>query len=98
YSDSWADPGKQTKPSAWTAMNFTDLKTAMAAHTTDVMNQLKNAGVTPEWVQVGNETNDGMLWPDGKASVNMANYAQLITAGNDAVKAVFPSAKVIAHV
>lgn len=96
YSDSWADPGKQTKPSAWTG-DVNALKTALAAHTTDVLNALKSAGVTPEWVQVGNETNDGLLWPEGKASANMAAYAQLINAGYDAVKAVFPNAKVIVH-
>ncbi len=98
YSDSWADPGKQNKPAAWTAMNFTDLKQALADHTIDVLNQLKTAGITPKWVQVGNETNDGMLWPDGRASTNMANYAQLVNAGYDAVKSVFPTAKVIVHV
>ncbi|MEO7767325.1 MAG: glycosyl hydrolase 53 family protein [Ferruginibacter sp.] len=98
YSDSWADPGKQTKPAAWATMSFTELKNALSVHTTDVLNQLKTAGVTPEWVQVGNETNDGMLWPEGRASTNMGNYAQLVTAGNDAVKAVFASAKVIVHV
>jgi len=98
YSDSWADPGQQTKPLAWNAMSFAELKIALAAHTTSVLNQLKTAGVSPEWVQVGNETNDGMLWPDGKASASMSNYAQFINAGYDAVKAVFPSAKVIVHV
>lgn len=98
YSDDWADPGKQTKPAAWAALNLAGLKNALTAHTTDVLTQLKNAGVTPDWVQAGNETNDGMLWPDGKASANMANYAQLVNAGYDAVKAVFPSAKVIVHV
>lgn len=98
YSDSWADPGQQTKPAAWASMGVAELKTALAAHTTTVLNQLKSAGVTPEWVQVGNETNDGMLWPEGKASTNMANYAQFVTAGYDAVKAVFPNCKVIAHV
>lgn len=98
YSDSWADPGKQTKPAAWSALDFAGLKTALATHTTDVLSQLKTAGVTPEWVQVGNETNDGMLWPDGKASTNMGNFAQLVNAGYDAVKGVFPSAKVIVHI
>ena len=98
YSDSWADPGQQTKPAAWAALNFADLKTALSAHTTMVLNQLKVAGITPEWVQVGNETNDGLLWPEGRASTNMANYAQLITAGYDAVKLVFADAKVIVHV
>jgi len=98
YSDTWADPGHQTKPAAWTSLDFTGLKTALANHTTDVLSQLKTAGVTPEWVQVGNETNDGMLWPDGKASTNMGNFAQLVNAGYDAVKGVFPSAKVIVHI
>lgn len=99
YSDSWADPGKQTKPAAWAmSMSMVDLKTHLATHTTDVLTQLKNAGVTPEWVQVGNETNDGMLWPDGRASTQMANYAQLVNAGYAGVKAVFPSAKVIVHI
>ncbi|MFY8004185.1 MAG: glycoside hydrolase family 53 protein [Chitinophagaceae bacterium] len=98
YSDNWADPGKQTKPASWASLSFANLKTALATHTSSVLNQLKDAGVTPNWVQVGNETNDGMLWPEGKASTNMNNYAQLINAGYDAVKAVFPSAKVIVHV
>ncbi len=98
YSDSWADPGQQTKPAAWASLSFANLKTALATHTKEVLNQLKTAGVTPEWVQVGNETNDGMLWPDGKASTNMANYAQLVNAGYDAAKEVFPTTKVIVHV
>ena len=98
YSDTWADPGHQTKPAAWTGQDIATLKISLATHTTDVLNALKTAGVTPEWVQVGNETNDGMLWPEGKASSNMANFAQLINAGYDAVKSVFPSVKVIVHV
>jgi len=97
YSDTWADPGQQTKPVAWTSQDVAALKTSVANYTTDVLNELKNNGVTPEWVQVGNETNDGMLWPDGKASTNMASFAQLVNAGYDAVKSVFASAKVIVH-
>lgn len=98
YSDTWADPGHQLKPAAWAAQDINSLKTSLATHTTDVLNALKTAGITPEWVQVGNETNDGMLWPEGKASVNMANFAQFVNAGYDAVKSVFPSAKVIVHI
>ena len=98
YSDSWADPGKQTKPAAWAGQDVSGLKTLITAHTTDVLSQLKNNGITPEWVQVGNETNNGMLWPEGKASTNMAAFAQMFNAGSDAVKAVFPSAKVIVHI
>jgi arabinogalactan endo-1,4-beta-galactosidase len=97
YSDTWADPGQQTKPAAWASMSFTEIKSALAKHTVDVLNQIKTAGITPEWVQVGNETNNGMLWPDGKASTNMSNYAQLINSGYDAIKSVFANAKVIVH-
>lgn len=97
YSDSWADPGQQNKPAAWTSLDFAALKTALAQHTKAVLNALKDKSVTPGWVAVGNETNDGMLWPDGRASTNMAGFAQLISAGYDAVKDVFPSAKVIVH-
>jgi arabinogalactan endo-1,4-beta-galactosidase len=98
YSDSWADPGKQTKPTAWASQDFNSLKASVTNHTADVLAAIKTAGVTPEWVQVGNEVNDGMLWPEGRASTNMANFAQLVNAGYDAVKAVFANAKVIVHV
>lgn len=97
YSDTWADPSKQTKPVSWANLSLSDLKTAVSNHTTAVLNALKNVGVTPEWVQVGNETTNGMLWDDGKASDNMAQYAALNNAGYDAVKAVFPNALVIIH-
>jgi arabinogalactan endo-1,4-beta-galactosidase len=97
YSDTWADPGQQTKPAAWVGQDFTTLKQSVASHTTSVLNTLKTNGITPAWVQVGNETNDGMLWPDGKASANMSNFAQLVIAGYNAVKAVDPLIKVIVH-
>jgi arabinogalactan endo-1,4-beta-galactosidase len=97
YSDTWADPSHQTKPSDWTSLSFADLKTAVTTHTTSVLNLLKTNNITVSWVQVGNETSDGMLWEDGRASKNMANYAALTTTGYNAVKAVFPKAKVIVH-
>lgn len=98
YSDTWADPGHQTKPAAWAAQDFATLKTSVYNYTFDLMTTLKTNGIIPEWVQVGNETNDGMLWPDGKASTNMANFAQLVNSGYDAVKAVNSISKVIVHV
>ena len=97
YSDYWADPGKQTKPAAWAGHGISQLTTEVGQHTTNVLQALKAAGVTPEWVQIGNETNDGMLWEDGRASVSMSNFAGLITRGYHAVKQVFPHAKVIVH-
>lgn len=98
YSDTWADPGHQTKPVAWASQNIAALQTSVYNYTLDLMNALKTNGVTPDWVQVGNETNDGMLWPEGKASTSMANFASLINSGYDAVKAVSSTSKVIVHI
>lgn len=98
YSDSWADPGKQFKPAAWPSLDFATLTTTLHDYTISVMNTLKTNGITPDWVQVGNETNDGMLWEDGRASKNMANFAALIKAGYSAVKSVSSTTKVIVHI
>ncbi|SEP15513.1 glycosyl hydrolase 53 family protein [Mucilaginibacter sp. OK283] len=98
YSDWWADPGKQTKPAAWAALDFTTLTSTLHDYTKSVMNTLKDNGITPAWVQVGNETNDGMLWEDGRASKNMANFATLVKSGYAAVKEVSPTTQVIVHI
>ena len=104
YSDWWADPGKQTKPAAWEGMTLTQLKTAITNHTNEVLNALKAEGITPKWVQVGNETRNGMIWPDGKlwddnGSLNRwSEYAQMSNAGYDAAKSVFPNTIVIVHI
>ncbi|MDW6004692.1 glycoside hydrolase family 53 protein [Vibrio mangrovi] len=97
YSDTWADPGNQWKPAAWSSLSFDDLMAKVWSYTRDSMVALKNAGITPKWVQVGNETNNGMLWNDGMASNNMRNYAWLFNSGRNAVKEVFPNAKIIVH-
>jgi arabinogalactan endo-1,4-beta-galactosidase len=97
YSDTWADPGHQTKPAAWSSLSFTDLMTTMYNYTLGALNTLKSNGITPTWVQVGNETSNGMLWPDGEASLNMKQFAWLVNCGYNATKAVFPSCKVIVH-
>ncbi|MDS0527643.1 glycosyl hydrolase 53 family protein [Clostridium sp. SHJSY1] len=96
YSDHFADPAYQDKPAEWANHDFNQLKTDVYSHTYYVMNALKNAGVTPEWVQIGNETNSGMLWPTASTS-NYSNWAQLINQGYDAIKAVSPSSKAIIH-
>jgi arabinogalactan endo-1,4-beta-galactosidase len=105
YSDFFADPGRQNIPIDWKDSDFEQMNQAVANHTTDVLSALKNEGVTPEWIQVGNETRNGMLWPMGKLWDNNGdlpngwkNYAALTTAGYNACKAVFPDALVIVHI
>lgn len=96
YSDSWADPGKQNKPAAWKNHTFAELLNDVYLHTEDVLKALKQAGVTPEWVQVGNEIPGGMLWPEGSTD-NFNQLAQLLNKGYDATKAVDKNIKVIVH-
>jgi arabinogalactan endo-1,4-beta-galactosidase len=96
YSDSWADPGKQNKPLEWRNHTFSELLNDVYFHTEDVLKALKKAGVTPEWVQVGNEIPGGMLWPEGSTD-NFNQLAQLLNKGYDAVKAVDKDIKVIVH-
>jgi arabinogalactan endo-1,4-beta-galactosidase len=97
YSDTWADPGNQTKPAAWANCTFAALKDSVYQHTYDVLNSLKTAGVTPEWVQIGNEIPSGMLWPEGSYT-NFGQLSALINKGYDATKEIDTNIKVIVHI
>ena len=46
YSDSWADPGKQTKPAAWKNYTFQQLMDVVWSYTRDVMTTMQSKGVT----------------------------------------------------
>jgi len=98
YSDTWADPSQQSIPSGWPS-TVDELAAKVSEHTSDVLSTLKAAGVNVSWVQVGNETNTGMLWPVGEVTNSNAGapFAKLANAGYDAVKAVYPAAQVIIH-
>ncbi|MFP5391002.1 MAG: glycosyl hydrolase 53 family protein, partial [Gammaproteobacteria bacterium] len=96
YSDSWADPGQQTKPAAWANHTISQLYQDVYAHTQGILNYLKSNGINVEWVQVGNEINGGMLWPQGSTS-NFSQLAQMINNGYNAAKSVYPSAAVVVH-
>ena len=97
YSDSWADPAKQPIPLAWRGHSYEQMKRDLRDHTVDVLSLLKQNGVSPRWVQVGNETANGLLWDEGHIEKHPEQYAGFIRAGYDAVKEVFPDAIVILH-
>ena len=82
YSDTWADPGQQTIPAAWSGLNHSELVTVVQDYTQNVIEHLRLNNAMPDMVQIGNEIVDGMLWPDGRISVNgWGNLADLINAG-----------------
>ena len=97
YSDWWADPGQQNIPAAWKELSYDEMRQALAEHTRSTLLLLKTNGINVRWVQVGNETTNGFLWPMGRAQENMRQYAGLTDAGYVAVKQVYPQAEVIVH-
>jgi arabinogalactan endo-1,4-beta-galactosidase len=103
YSDDWADPQKQEPPSAWKGLSFDVLKDSVYNYTLSVLNYLASKNLVPETVQVGNETNPGMLFPHGKiVNGNFNAFAGLLKSGIKAVRdfsatsAIKP--KIILHV
>ena len=76
YSDFFADPSQQHIPAAWQNYTYEQLCECVREHTLDVLYALKEAGVKPEWVQIGNETPNGMLWPMGRVDRENGNWAQ----------------------
>ena len=98
YSDYWADPGKQNKPITWQGFSIAELEVAVYNHTEAILLALDAEGIMPKWVQIGNETNDGMLWDSGKASSSgFSNYAKFLNAGSMAVKAFSSEIKTVLH-
>ena len=97
YSDYWADPEKQYKPKAWRDKSFDVLKDSLYRYTRSVIKPLKDQGTTPDMVQIGNEINHGIVWPEGHVS-NLDSLAQLIKAGTDATLEVDPNIVMMLHV
>ena len=104
YSDFFADPGRQLVPSAWKGLSVKETAQKVTDHTKEILSALKSEGITPKWVQVGNETNNGMVGDAGKidwkgsGKARYSNYVTLSNAGYDAVKEIFPDASVIVHI
>ena len=96
YSDTWADPQKQFKPKAWENLPFEELTATLKDYTKMVLLKLKEQGTLPDMVQVGNEINHGIVWPEGHIS-NPDNLAALLKAGTEAVKEVDPEITVMMH-
>ncbi|HEY3324236.1 MAG TPA: glycosyl hydrolase 53 family protein [Planctomycetota bacterium] len=99
YSDTWADPAHQNKPSAWADLHGTDLEKAVHDYTRDVMAAFKKQGTAPDLVQIGNEISNGFLWPDGEVwkTGKWDVFCGLIKAGIAGAKEVDPAVRVMLH-
>ena len=92
YSDTWADPGNQTIPAEWQSLSFTNLKTAVADYTSTVISEIH-----PDIYQIGNETNNGFMWPQGKITTNETQYLELVTTASATIRAESPNTKIMLH-
>jgi len=88
YSDIWADPANQEVPEAWAGESFEAVKDSIYAYTYNTLKELNDQGLLPEMVQVGNETNTGMVHPFGEVYGNASwqELGQLINSGINAVR------------
>jgi arabinogalactan endo-1,4-beta-galactosidase len=97
YSDYWADPQQQNKPLAWADLDYAALKDSVTSYTTAVLRALERQGTLPDMVQVGNEVNHGLLWPDGHIS-HLDQLAGLLQAGVAGAEAVNPQMPIMMHI
>jgi beta-galactosidase len=97
YSDTWADPQKQFKPKSWEGQPFPELTASLKQYTRRVIAALSEQGTPPNMVQIGNEINHGMVWPEGHIG-NPDQLATLIKAGIEGVAEVDPKIPIMLHV
>ena len=91
YSDWW---GEYIAPNDWKSLELEALLSKVKTHTRTAVKGL-DGKCKLKWVQIGNETDRGMLWSVGRdtdAFVSMVNTAY------DAVKAVNPDVQTVIHV
>lgn len=102
YSDTWADPGKQNLPAAWDkyANDANALAEAVYDFTKKSLSILREAGATPDMVQIGNEIDSGMFLKksDGtSAAFDKSDLPTFLAKASAAVKDVDSSIKVMIH-
>ena len=107
YSDTWADPAKQWTPKSWETLSDEELYTKIYEYTKDVLQQMKDAGATPDFIQTGNEISYGMLWgKEGSSNLkkcymgkdaNWSRFTTLLKNAGKACREICPDAKIILH-
>lgn len=103
YSDFWADPGRQLPPKAWQNLTYDQVVEKMYEFTLDVVKKAKQENIPIDYVQVGNEITNGMLWPFGGLDHSVTprgcfdKLAALLKSGIKAVKECYPEAKICIH-
>jgi len=92
FSDTWAHPGQQQTPSDWVSLSFEELKNQVYTYTSQIMNE-----INPDYIQIGNEINTGILFPHGRIADNQDQFVELVNEGVNAVRNSSTNAKIILH-
>ena len=105
YSDFWVDPNKQVPPKAWKDYSFEEIVKAVYDYTKSSLERIKLENVPVDYIQIGNEITNGILWPFGKlifdqksgGRSNYENYCEILKSGIKAAREVYPESRIIIH-
>ena len=87
YSDNWADPSKQQMPKVWQDIDdFEILLDSAYQYTFRVIKMLFENEVVPDYIQIGNETNNGFI--DQTAETNGMDWERHSQLFNRCIRAV----------
>ena len=92
FSDTWAHPGQQQTPSQWSSLNFEELKNQVFNYTSEIMSE-----ISPDYIQIGNEINTGILFPHGRIQDNQDQFIELVKQAANAVRNSSNETKIILH-
>ncbi len=99
FSDTWADPEHQAKPSAWQDLELGLLTDSVYQYTNSVIRRFQQADALPSIVQIGNEIRPGFLWNEGRVGWDgsewdtpdqWTQFTTLLTAASNAVTDSLP--------
>ncbi|KAF9066770.1 endogalactanase [Rhodocollybia butyracea] len=97
YSDTWADPGHQAIPSSWPT-TLSGLNTEIFTYTQSLVAAFSAQGTPITFLQIGNEINNGMLWPVGEISVaGYSPLSQLLNSAANGAHAADANVQVAVH-
>lgn len=97
YTSQLASATSQTVPEAWGNKDFEGLLSRVRLHTTEVLQALKDEHIHVEWVQIGNETDSGFLFPMGNIERSAEHYVRLFGTGAEAARKIYPDAQIVVH-
>jgi len=89
YSDTWADPQHQVIPKVWENIKSTNvLADSLYDYTYGTLAALYAKGLTPEFVQVGNEVNIEIMQDSANMVVDTIDWNRNLALINSGLKAV----------